>query len=146
MKLLRIARVPPVVIKPHENVQLAVEKMCVAGVGAVTVIDEENRPIGIFTERDLMRRVVRPGLDPRELAVGEVMTRDPLTAPQEMEASAAFEFMTDKHLRHLPITDHFGRLQGILSVRHLMRHMVENLSQELEGMNAYMSVDGPGGD
>lgn len=146
MKLIRIARVPPIVVNPHDPVQLAVEKMCAAGVGAVVVVDEENRPVGIFTERDLMRRLVRPGLDPREISMSEVMTRDPLIAPQEMEASEAFEFMTDKHFRHLPITDHCGRLQGILSVRHLMRHLVENLSHELEGMNAYLSADGPGGD
>ncbi len=146
MKLMRIARVPPIVVKPYDRAQLAVERMCEAGVGAVVVVDEEQRPVGIFTERDLMRRLVRPRLDPHEILVSEVMTRDPLVAPQEMEASEAFEFMTDKHFRHLPITDHFGRLQGMLSVRHLMRHVVEHLSHELEGMNAYLSVDGPGGD
>lgn len=146
MKLLGIARVPPVVVKPHDHVQLAVERMCAVGVGAVAVIDEEDRPVGIFTERDLMRRVVRAGLDPNEISVAEVMTRDPLAAPQEMEASEAFEFMTDKHFRHLPITDHFGRLLGMLSVRHLMRHIVENLSHELEAINAYLGADGPGGD
>jgi len=112
----------------------------------VAVVDEENRPVGIFTERDLMRRVIRPGLEMHEVTIAEVMTRDPLIAPQEMETSAAFEFMTDKHFRHLPVTDHFGRLQGMLSIRHLMRHLVENLSHELEGLNAYLSADGPGGD
>jgi CBS domain-containing protein len=146
MKLLGIARVPPVVVRPNDSVQVAVEKMCTVGVGAVAVVDDECRPVGIFTERDLMRRVVRAGLDPYVISVAEVMTRDPLAAPQEMEASDAFEFMTDKHFRHLPITDHLGRLLGMLSVRHLMRHIVENLSHEVEAINAYLGVDGPGGD
>lgn len=146
MKLLRIARVPPVAAAPQDAVQAAVEKMCDVGVGAVGVIDKDGRLVGIFTERDLMRRVVRPGLDPHETRVQEVMTPDPLIAPQEMEASDAFEFMTDKHFRHLPIVDHLGKLQGMLSVRHLMRHLVEHLSHELEGMNAYLGADAPGGD
>ncbi len=146
MKLLRIARVPPVVVSPSDTVQTAVEKMCDVGVGAVAVVDQAGRPVGIFTERDLMQRVVRPGRDPHETRVEKVMTRDPLVAPQEMEASDAFEFMTDKNFRHLPLTDHFGKLQGMLSVRHLMRHIVEHLSHELEGMNAYLGADAPGGD
>ena len=144
MKLLRLAHVPPVAVAPHDSVQMAVEKMCQEEMGAVAVT-QGNKLIGIFTERDLMRRVVRPGLNPLETTVAEVMTRDPFVASAEMEVSDAFEFMTDKHLRHLPITAPSGELQGMLSVRHLMRHIVEHLSHELDGMNAYMSADGPGG-
>ena len=144
MKLLKMAHVPPVVVAPHDSVQAAVEKMCQESIGAVAVV-EDARLIGIFTERDLLRRVVRPGFNPHETTVAEVMTRDPFVAPAEMEVSDAFEFMTDKHLRHLPITDESGVVQGMLSVRHLMRHIVEHLSHELDGMNAYFSADGPGG-
>ncbi len=144
MKLLKLAHVPPVVVAPQASVHMAVESMCEARVGAVGVV-ENGKLIGIFTERDLMRRVVRPNLNPHETSVAEVMTREPFVAPAEMEVSDAFEFMADKHLRHLPITDPSGTLQGMLSVRHLMRHIVEHLSHELEGMNAYFSADGPGG-
>lgn len=146
MKLLRIARVPPVVVAPQDTVHAATEKMCDLGVGAVGVVDKEGKLVGIFTERDLMRRVVRPRLDPYKIPVAEAMTHNPTAAPQDMQASEAFEFMTDKHFRHLPIVDHFGKLQGMLSVRHLMRHLVEHLSHELEGMNAYLGADAPGGD
>lgn len=145
MNLLKIARVPPIVVAPHDTVKAAVEKMCETGVGAVAVVDKEKL-VGIFTERDLMRRVVRTGFSPQQMSVSEVMTPDPLIAPQELTINDAIEFMTDKHFRHLPITDHLGRLQGMLSVRHLMRNLVENLSHELEGLNAYISVDGSGGD
>ncbi|NUO79846.1 CBS domain-containing protein [candidate division KSB1 bacterium] len=145
MNLLKIARVPPVVVSPHDTVKAAVEKMCEVGVGAVAVVQGEKL-LGIFTERDLMRRVVRPGFSPQQTLVSEVMTPEPLIAPLEMTTGDAFEFMTDKHFRHLPIVDHMGKLQGMLSVRHLMRNIVENLSHELEGLNAYIGVDGAGGD
>lgn len=145
MNLLKIARVPPVVVGPHDTVKVAVEKMCAISVGAVAVVDKEKL-VGIFTERDLMRRVARPGFSPQQTLVSEVMTPEPHVAPLEMTTKDAFEFMTDKHFRHLPIVDHMGKLKGMLSVRHLMRNIVENLSHELEGLNAYIGVDGVGGD
>jgi CBS domain-containing protein len=145
MNLLKIARVPPVVVSPQESVKAAVNKMCEVGVGAVAVVKDGDL-VGIFTERDLMTRVVKPGLSTLDTPVGEVMTRQPHVAPREMEAGEAFEFMTEKNFRHLPITDQHGKLAGMLSVRHLMRAIVENLSHELESLNAYVSVDGAGGD
>ena len=145
MNLLKIARVPPVVVSPRDNIKTAVDKMCEVGVGAVAVVEGE-KPVGIFTERDLMTRVVKRGLSLHDTPVVEVMTRNPIVAPLEMKASDAFEFMTDKHFRHLPITDHFGKLVGMLSVRHLMRSIVENFAHELESINSYLGAEGPGGD
>ncbi|MDZ7343263.1 MAG: CBS domain-containing protein [candidate division KSB1 bacterium] len=145
MNLLKIARVPPVVVSPQDSVKTAVDKMCEVGVGAVAVVKNGDL-IGIFTERDLMTRVAQPGLSTLDTPVSKVMTRHPQVAPPQMEASEALEFMTDKHFRHLPIVDENGKLQGILSVRHLMRSIVESISHELESLNAYVSADGPGGD
>ena len=145
MNLLKIARVPPVVVSPEDSVKTAVNKMCEVGVGAVAVI-KNGDVVGIFTERDLMTRVVQPALSTLDTPVIKVMTRNPQVAPPKMEASEAFEFMTDKHFRHLPIIDANGKLQGMLSVRHLMRSIVESISHELESLNAYVGADGPGGD
>lgn len=145
MKLLKIARVPPIVVVPEDCVMTAVERMCEIGVGAVAVVQSDDL-VGIFTERDLMTRIVRPGRSALNTPVAKVMTRNPHVAPLEMEASEAFEFMTNKNIRHLPIVDERGKLQGMLSIRHLMRRCLENLSHELEGLNAYLGADGIGGD
>ncbi len=147
MDLLKIARVPPIVVSPQDTVRTAVNKMVDAGVGAVAVVEGDDRLVGIFTERDLLTRVVHPGRSVDETRMDEVMTREPHVAPaREMEASEAFEFMTDKHFRHLPVVDENGKLVGMLSVRHLMHRIVEVLSHELEGLNAYIGADGIGGD
>jgi CBS domain-containing protein len=145
MKLLKIARVPPLVVSPDDSIMAAVEKMCDTGVGAVVVVKKGDL-VGIFTERDLLTRVVRPGVSTLNTPIAKVMTKNPNVALAEMEASEAFEFMTEKNIRHLPIVDQHGKLQGMLSIRHLMRSVVEHLSHELEGMNAYLSVDSAGGD
>ncbi len=145
MKLLKIARVPPLVVAPEDSIMAAVEKMCDAGIGAVVVVKNGDL-VGIFTERDLLTRVVRPGVSTLNTPIARVMTKNPNVALAEMEASEAFEFMTEKNIRHLPVVDQHGKLQGILSIRHLMRSVVEHLSHELEGLNAYLSVDSSGGD
>jgi CBS domain-containing protein len=145
MKLLKIARVPPVVVAPEDSIMTAVEKMCDVGVGAVVVV-KNGDVVGIFTERDLLTRVVRPGVSTLNTPISKVMTPNPTVARAEMEASEAFEFMTEKNIRHLPIVDAHGKLQGTLSIRHLMRSVVEHLSRELESLNAYVSLDSPGGD
>ncbi|RMD99007.1 MAG: CBS domain-containing protein [Calditrichaeota bacterium] len=146
MNLLKIARVPAIVVSPQDSVMTAVNKMVDAGVGAVAVV-ENNNLVGIFTERDLMNRVVHKHLSALETPVRDVMTPNPHVAPAtEMEPGEAFEFMTDKHFRHLPIVDQEGKIQGMLSVRHLMHHIVEKLSHELEGLSAYLTADGIGGD
>jgi CBS domain-containing protein len=145
MKLLKIARVPPIVAAPEDSIMTAVEKMYEAGVGAVVVVKNGDL-VGIFTERDLLTRVVRPGVSTLNTPIAKVMTKNPNVALAEMEASAAFEFMTEKNIRHLPLVDQNGKLQGMLSIRHLMRSVVEHLSHELESLNAYLSVDSAGGD
>ncbi len=146
MNLLKIARIPPIVVSPDDTVEEAVNKMVETNVGAVAVV-EDDKLVGIFTERDLMNRVVYPKRSPSETKIREVMTRDPHVAPaREMDAAEAFEFMTDKHFRHLPVVDESGKLLGMLSVRHLMHRIVEVLHRELEGLNAYLGADGIGGD
>jgi CBS domain-containing protein len=145
MKLLKIARIPPVVVAPEDSIMSAVEKMYDVGVGAVAVVRDGDLT-GIFTERDLLMRVVRQGISTLNTPVSKVMTKNPIVAPVEMEASEAFELMTGKNIRHLPIVDKNGRLLGMLSIRHLMRTCVEKLSHELEALNAYLGADGIGGD
>jgi CBS domain-containing protein len=144
MNLLKIARKPPPVVSPEDSVIVAINKMVGVGVGAVAV-EKNGELVGIFTERDVLTRVVHKRVSSLNTLVGEVMTKNPHVAPIEMDASAAFEFMTNKHFRHLPVVDEDGKTLAMLSVRHLMGRIVEHFSHELEGLNAYIASDGIGG-
>ncbi len=144
MNLLKIARKPPIVASPEDTVGSAVESMTGANVGAIVIV-ENNKPVGIFTERDLMTRVVHKNLSVPGTLLKTVMTAHPHTAPAHMEAGEAFEFMTDKRFRHLPLVDGEGRVIAMLSVRHLMETISEHLSHELENLSAYLTADGIGG-
>jgi CBS domain-containing protein len=146
MSLLKIAHVPPATVEPRATVLDAVHAMARAGVGRGCGREGRKHELsGIFTERDVMLRVVLKELKPGETRVAEVMTRTVETASEDMTADEALKFMLDRHIRHLPIVSPDGHLLGMLSIRNLLEHMVEDLQRELHSLDQYLLNDGPGG-
>ena len=144
MGLLKIAHVPPATVESTATVMEAIQVMAEEGVGAVAVV-EDGRLRGIFTERDVMLRVVLRERRPRETPLREVMTTPAETTSRDTSAEEALSFMLERHIRHLPVIDADGKLLGMLSIRNLLEHMVEGLQQELHSLDQYMLNDGPGG-
>ncbi len=147
MKLLRIAHVPSAAVTPDTTVYDAVALMARHRVGAVAVVDQipSGSLVGIFTERDLMLRVVNRERSSRETLVHEVMTSSVKTATEEMAGSDVLSLMRYHHLRHLPILSPDGRLLGMLSVRDLLESKLDGLTHELHSLDQYLLNDGPGG-
>lgn len=144
MNLLKIANIHPTIVTPKTTVSESIKEMVNDGVGAVLVV-VQNKLIGIFTERDLMVRVIYPGLDPVTTKVSDVMATPVESIGPGKKAVDALTLMIERHFRHLPITDEDGNILGMLSIRHLLRAQVEYLSHELNGLEAYMTADGFGG-
>jgi CBS domain-containing protein len=144
MSLLNIASVPPATVAPHASVLEAVEIMAEHAVGAVAVVDK-GQLVGIFTERDVMLRVVLRHRHPAHTRVGEVMTSPVETVTDENPEEAALVQMIERHVRHLPIVNAHGELAGMLSIRNLLEHRVDELARELHSLDQYLSNDGPGG-
>jgi CBS domain-containing protein len=144
MSLLKIASVPPAAVAPSATVLEAVEIMAEHSVGAVAVVDNDQL-LGIFTERDLMFRVVLRHRHPKDTRVGEVMTTPAETITDESREEDALVHMVERHVRHLPIVDAKGKLTGMLSIRNLLEHRVDELARELHSLDQYLSNDGPGG-
>lgn len=144
MSLLSIASVPATTVGRETTVLEAARLMSKMRIGAVAVV-EQDRLCGIFTERDLLTRVVAEGKDPRTTRVGEVMTADAETAYDDMSFGDALRVMVDRHIRHLPVIDNERRVRGMLSVRNVLQHRVEDLSNQLDSMMNYFGADGIGG-
>ena len=144
MKLMKIADVPPTMVSPAATVREAVHAMVQNRVGAVAVV-EQDVLMGIFTERDVMIRVVLAKLDPDQTTVAEVMTTAIVTITPETKPGDALSLMVDRHIRHLPITNGNHRILGMVSIRNLLQRRVEDLSHELEGLETYLTADGIGG-
>lgn len=144
MNLLSIARVPPIQVSPRDTVMTAVEISLPAKVGAVAVVDDGNL-VGIFTERDLMYKVVHDRLNPDQTLIHEVMTAPAITIPPDMRVDDVLEMMLEKHIRHLPISDDGKIVQGMLSIRNVLQFMVTDLRDDLQSMENFVGADSPGG-
>jgi CBS domain-containing protein len=123
----------------------AIHKMLDHHVGAVAVVDSEYRVAGIFTERDVLRKLALSRLDPHNTSVRDLMTTPVEMATLGTGPGEALGIMLERHFRHLPVADDTGRLLGILSIRNLLEWRVDDLSRELEALEQYVSNDGPGG-
>ena len=115
-----------------EAVQFMVEK----GVGAVAVLNDD-RLVGIFSERDLMKRVVAKGLDPQQVKIEQVMTSNLVTAHPSESYEACLAKMQSHSIRHLVIASG-ERLVGVISLRDLMMIDIKEKSAAIEMMNAYL--------
>lgn len=123
----------------------AIHKMLDYHVGAVAVVDDEFRVAGIFTERDVLRKMSLTRLDPKTTSIRELMTTPVEMATCGTGPGEALSIMLERHFRHLPVSDENGKLLGILSIRNLLEWRVDDLSRELESLEQYVSNDGPGG-
>jgi CBS domain-containing protein len=120
----------------HATVAEATRLMAAENVGIVSVVDGD-RLVGVFSERDVTRRVVAAGLDPRKVRVGEVMTTDLVVAEVDDDYQSAMLKMDQANIRHLPVVSD-GRLLSMLSIRDLMRVHIDHQGEELRYLHEYL--------
>ena len=120
----RLPTTPPWRVSPGQPVAEAVVVMRREGIGCLLVCAGE-RLVGIFTERDLMRRVLAAG-KPLTVPVAECMTPDPVVVHPKEPIGAAVRRMEEGGYRHLPVVDDGGRPLGVLSVKRIVHYLVEH--------------------
>jgi CBS domain-containing protein len=125
--LLRAKTAPEVAsVAPDATVTYAVCLMNHNDIGAVLVM-RDGKLDGILTERDVLRRVIEPGLDPRITLVWEVYTAKPRTIAADESVARAVDIMIEGHFRHLPVTAN-GSVHGTLSMRDATQWLIGNLN------------------
>ena len=115
----------------------AVREMNRKGVGALLVMADE-RPVGIFTERDVLRRVVDVDRDPELTKVVEVMTPDPVTIRSDTRVEDVMAQMTERRFRHMPVVDG-TELVGLVSIGDVMRWVMLHMEDHLQHMTEYIT-------
>ena len=146
MGILRLCDEEPATVRPTTTVADTILVMLERHVGAVGVVDDKGVVAGIFTERDVLRKLALSGRDPARVEVHEMMTTPVIMATTDTPAVEALDVMLERHFRHLPIVDRDGKLLGMLSIRNLLQSEIDNLRQQMDSMEHYVSNDGPGGD
>ncbi len=124
-------------IGPTATVRDAVHEMNRNGVGALLVMDG-NDVAGIFTERDVLRRVLQEDRDPASTKVGDVMTRELVVVRPTTKVEEAMAVVTEKRCRHLPVLDG-DRLVGVVSIGDLTRWVSRNQAIHIKDLVNYIT-------
>ncbi len=131
---------PIFALRQNLTVREAAQHMASQKVGAVPVV-EGARLVGVFSERDLVTRVVAPGLDPGRVSIGQVMTRDLVIAEPDETYEVALDRMLRGHIRHLPVVP-AGRLVGFVSFRDLVLQDVAVKGSAMKMMSSAVLLTG----
>jgi CBS domain-containing protein len=123
----RLHPAPALQVGPTQTVAEVVELLRRHGKGCVLVCQDE-RLVGIFTERDLVQRILAPG-KPLTLPVADVMTAQPAVVHAKDSIGIAVRRMEEGGYRHLPVVDAEGRPVGILSVKRIVHYLVEHFPE-----------------
>lgn len=123
-------------IPPDATVFEAIRTMVDRNVGALLVM-EDDRVVGIITERDYLRRVALEGRSSRTTAVREIMTPEVVVVTPDRELEQAMAVMTERRIRHLPVLDG-GRLAGIISIGDIVKHLSATRKAEIQYLRDYI--------
>ena len=119
-------------VAPGTSVSECVRTMNTQKIGAMLVIEEE-RLVGIFTERDAMTKVLGGGLDPAGTPISEVMTEDPISVSPTTSVDEAMAIVTNNRFRHLPVVEN-DKVVGIVSSGDLTHWLVQDLAGDIRDL------------
>jgi CBS domain-containing protein len=125
-------------VAPDSSVAEIVAVLVERRIGAVLVV-EDGRPVGIVSERDIIRCLATHGGNVLGLGAREVMTAPVITIRLQDSLSDAMELMTDRRIRHLPVVES-GQLVGIVSIGDLVKRRIEQAEQEALALKDYIAT------
>lgn len=128
-----------VTIRPEATVMDAVRLMNERHIGAVVVVDAAGHVVGIFTERDLLKRVVGAERDPKSTRVNDTMTRDVMVCAPETALDDIRQTMRKRRIRHLPVVSSAGDLLGMISIGDLNIAEVKVMAETITYLERYMT-------
>jgi len=128
---------------PYETVAVAVDRMVENKLGALLVV-ENDRLVGIFSERDVLQRVVARRQNPETTLLSKVFTPNPATVTEETSLKACLQLIEQRGLRHLPVINRYRNPIGVIYSRDLLQHvlsMIEGLHQTEADLNSLESQE-----
>ena len=128
---------PTWTLSSNNTVRQALQLMADKNIGAI-VIKDQDKLIGIFSERDYARKVVLKGKNSTDTKLAEVMSKEVITIPSDMQIDACMELMTDKRVRHLPVVDN-GKSIGIISIGDVVKLMINEQKYLIDELKKYIS-------
>lgn len=127
-------------VSPDETVGAAVDLLNSRRVGAMVVLDRDDKVAGIFSERDVVRLLAEHGPSALERPVSACMTREVIFADPGETVDQLLGRMTDRRVRHLPVCKAGGRLVGIVSIGDLVKVKIAEVEEEAQHLKEYIAA------
>ena len=125
-------------ISKDQSVKQALILMSEKNIGAIVIIDNNDLPIGIFSERDYARKIILKGKSSKDTLLAEVMTKKLITVTRDYKIDRCMEIMNEKRIRHLPVLEN-KKIVGIISIRDVLKIMIEEQKELINHLQKFIT-------
>jgi CBS domain-containing protein len=143
MSVAELCQRETVVARPEESAREVAVRLDQTGVGCAVVVDLAEHPVGIVTDRDLVMKVLRRGLDPETTAVEDVMTDEIVTVREHAPLKRALGWMRRDGVRRIPVVDDEGKLAGLLAWDDALQVIADDVAAAAAVARTQMKQKGP---
>ena len=125
-------------ISKDQSVRQALILMSEKNIGAIIIVDNNDLPIGIFSERDYARKIILKGKNSKDTLLDEVMTKELITITRDYKIDQCMEIMTEKKIRHLPVLEN-KKIVGIISIGDVLKIMIKEQKELINHLQKFIT-------
>ena len=125
-------------ISKDQSVMQALILMSEKNIGAIIIVDNNDFPIGIFSERDYARKIILKGKSSKDTLLDEVMTKELITVTRDYKIDQCMEIMTEKRIRHLPVLEN-KKIVGIISIGDVLKIMIKEQKELIDHLQKFIA-------
>jgi len=125
-------------ISKDQSVRQALILMSEKNIGAIMIVDNNDFPIGIFSERDYARKIVLKGKSSKDTLLDEVMTKELITVTGDYKIDQCIEIMNEKKIRHLPVLEN-KKIIGIISIGDVLKIMIKEQKELIDHLQKFIT-------
>ena len=125
-------------ISKDQSVMEALILMSEKNIGAIIVVDNNDFPIGIFSERDYARKIILKGKSSKDTLLDEVMTKELITVTRDYKIDQCMEIMNEKRIRHLPVLEN-KKIVGIISIGDVLKIMIKEQKELIDHLQKFIT-------
>ena len=125
-------------ILKDQSVRQALILMSEKNIGAIIIVDNNDFPIGIFSERDYARKIILKGKNSKDTLLEEVMTKELITVTRDYKIDQCMEIMNEKRIRHLPVLEK-KKIVGIISIGDVLKIMIKEQKELIDHLQKFIT-------
>jgi CBS domain-containing protein len=125
-------------ISKDQSVRQALIIMSEKNISAIIIVDNNDFPIGIFSERDYARKIILKGKSSKDTLLDEVMTKELITVTRDYKVDQCMEIMNEKRIRHLPVLEN-KKIVGIISIRDVLKIMMKEQEELIDHLQKFIT-------